>query len=98
MVSSPIVDMLVILKPFQAFYLPCAARENLKVLTSASVNRLLTKVTQEGLLAATGVEFVHSEQTYVVNVTMEVVLCAGYIASVSSIISEKHAVDIYAEP
>ena len=72
--------MLIILKPFQAFYLPCAARENLKVLTSASVNRLLTKVTQEGLLAATGVEFVYAEQTYVVDVTMEVVLCAGYVA------------------
>ena len=78
--------MLIILKPFQAFYLPCAARENLKVLTSASVNRLLTKVTQEGLLAATGVEFVYAEQTYVVNVTMEVVLCAGYVASIPSIV------------
>ncbi|KIM67333.1 GMC oxidoreductase [Scleroderma citrinum Foug A] len=64
-----------------AFYLPCAARENLKVLTSASVNRFLTKVTQEGLLAATGVEFVYAEQTHVVNVTMEVVLCAGALKS-----------------
>lgn len=74
--------MLVILKSIQAFYFPNTGRGNLKVLTSASVNKILTKTTQEGDLVATGVEFVHGEQTYVINVAMEVILCAGYVATV----------------
>ncbi|KAL4071383.1 GMC oxidoreductase [Scleroderma yunnanense] len=64
-----------------AFYLPNAARENLRVLTSASVNRIITKKTQGEDLVATGVEFVYDKQIYIVSVTMEVVLCAGALKS-----------------
>lgn len=69
------------LKTIQAFYLPNAGRSNLKVLTSASVTKILTKKAHDGDLVATGVEFVHEKQTYVINVAMEVILCAGYVAS-----------------
>ena len=80
--SNLILCVLIVLKSIQAFYLPNAGRENLKVLTYASVNKILTKTTQEGNLVATGVEFVHGERTFVINVTMEVILCAGYVATV----------------
>ena len=69
------------LKTIQAFYLPDAGRSNLKVLTSALVTKILTKKAHDGDLVATGVEFVHGEQKYAIDVAMEVILCAGYVAS-----------------
>ena len=62
----------------KAFYLPNKDKKNFKVLCDATVYRLITKSTTEGLVAQ-GVEFEYAGQLYKVFCTAEVILCAGYV-------------------
>jgi hypothetical protein len=58
------------------YYQPIAGRTNLKVLINAYVTDIITTEVN-GLVAATGVRFVESDNTYTANVTGEVCLTAG---------------------
>ena len=60
----------------QAYLFPALGRPNLKVLTGATVHRLLT-TKQAADLVATGAQFAHGEKVYTVNAGKEVILCAG---------------------
>lgn len=62
----------------QAFYLPNKDRPNLAVLVKAYVTRVITKSsgTRQDVVA-TGVEFVHDGQKYIIDAKKEVVVCAG---------------------
>lgn len=62
------------------YYQPIAGRTNLKVLVNAYVTDIITTEVN-GLIAATGVRFVESDNTYTANVTGEVCLTAGAIMS-----------------
>ncbi|RPD54853.1 GMC oxidoreductase [Lentinus tigrinus ALCF2SS1-7] len=61
------------------YLIPALSRPNLAVLTGAYVRRLVTK--SESEVVATGVEFEHEGKIYTVNVSREVLLCAGTIKS-----------------
>lgn len=62
------------------YLLPIIHRPNLKVLTEAYVNKIVTR--KEGdILTATGVEFEHGGNVYQVHATKEVILSAGAIKS-----------------
>lgn len=63
-----------------AYYLPNANRPNFQVLLSAHVSKIITDSTGQ-LLAAKGVEFSHSGQTYIANARKEVILSAGALKS-----------------
>ncbi len=58
--------------------MPNKDRPNLSVLVSAHVHRLLTQMTSDGNICATGVEFEHNSSIHAVNAKREVILCAGY--------------------
>ncbi|KAG1764775.1 glucose-methanol-choline oxidoreductase, partial [Suillus placidus] len=57
-----------------------AGRANLKVLVKAYVTEIVT-TNVNGLITATGVKFVESDDTYTANVAGEVCLTAGAIMS-----------------
>ncbi|KAG1759752.1 GMC oxidoreductase [Suillus occidentalis] len=59
------------------YYQPIAGRTNLKVLVNAYVTDIITTEVN-GLIAATGVRFVKSDNTYTANVASEVCLTAGF--------------------
>lgn len=58
------------------YYQPVAGRTNLKVIVDAYVTEIITTKVN-GLITATGVKFVKSDNTYTANVTGEVCLTAG---------------------
>ncbi|KAF8710398.1 Alcohol oxidase, partial [Rhizoctonia solani] len=61
-----------------AYFEPNAGRRNLHVLTGAAVNRVLMRPSgTHGKYCATGVEFIHSRQSYQVVVVKEAIICAG---------------------
>lgn len=62
------------------YYQPVAGRTNLKVLVDAYVTDIITTEVN-GLVTATGVTFVQSNNTYTANVAGEVCLTAGAIMS-----------------
>ncbi|KAH7882447.1 alcohol oxidase [Phlebopus sp. FC_14] len=62
-----------------AFFLKHSDRPNLSVLTSASVNQIVTRPGND--LTATGVEFIHHGKIYSVHATKEVILSAGALKS-----------------
>lgn len=62
------------------YYQPIAGRTNLKVLVNAYVTDIITTEVN-GLIVATGVRFVESDNTYTANVAGEVCLTAGAIMS-----------------
>ncbi|KDQ20144.1 hypothetical protein BOTBODRAFT_27554 [Botryobasidium botryosum FD-172 SS1] len=65
-----------------AYYAPNANRANLTVLTDAYVNKLvLTHAMPGEEVTATGVEFSYESNTFTVNASKEVVLCAGALKS-----------------
>ncbi|KAI0695502.1 GMC oxidoreductase [Cerioporus squamosus] len=61
------------------YLIPALSRPKLAVLTGAYVRRLVTR--NEGEVVATGVEFEHGGKIHTVNVSREVILCAGTIKS-----------------
>ncbi len=73
-VFSCIFHLLIII--VQAYLFPALDRPNLKVLTGATVCRLLTTKQTEGVIA-TGAEFGHGDKVYTVNAGKEVILTAG---------------------
>ncbi|KAI4274204.1 MAG: hypothetical protein LQ337_004103 [Flavoplaca oasis] len=65
-----------------AYYLPVSYRENLVLLTNASVrNVILEKGKASDEQIATAVRFVHSSNEYTVNVSSEIILAAGTVQS-----------------
>ncbi|KAG2107391.1 alcohol oxidase [Suillus discolor] len=62
------------------YYQPVAGRTNLKVIVNAHVTEIITTEV-DGLITATGVKFVKSDNTYTANVAGEVCLTAGTIMS-----------------
>ncbi|KAG2107401.1 alcohol oxidase [Suillus discolor] len=62
------------------YYQPVAGRTNLKVIVDAYVTEIIT-TKANGLITATGVKFVKSDNTYTANVAGEVCLTAGTIMS-----------------
>lgn len=62
------------------YYQPVAGRTNLKVIVDAYVTEIIT-TNVNGLITATGVKFVKSDNTYTANVAGEVCLTAGTIMS-----------------
>ncbi|KAM5543788.1 hypothetical protein V8D89_002405 [Ganoderma adspersum] len=63
-----------------AYLFPALGRPNLKVLTGATVHRLLTTKQADGLVA-TGAEFAHGDKVHTVSAGKEVILCAGTVKS-----------------
>jgi choline dehydrogenase-like flavoprotein len=63
-----------------AYYLPVASRQNLKVLTAAHTHKILFTVRGKDRVAS-GVEYAKDGQTVTVSARKEVVLAAGSIAS-----------------
>ena len=63
----------------QGYLIPALSRPNLSVLTKAYARRLLTKT--DGAVVATGVEFEYDGMIHTVNVSREVLLCAGYVST-----------------
>jgi choline dehydrogenase-like flavoprotein len=63
-----------------AYYLPNASRQNLVVLTDATVNEVVLSE-QEGQWTATGVRFQHEGQHHTVLANREVILSAGTVQS-----------------
>ncbi|KAF8958583.1 GMC oxidoreductase [Flammula alnicola] len=65
-----------------AYLLPNMSRPNLGVLTDSLVSRVIFEITLDGQeLLATGVEFMHGDESYTVKVNREVILSAGTINS-----------------
>ena len=65
-----------------AYYLPVSHRENLILLTEATVrNVVLEKNGGNGEWVATGVRFMHKAQEYTVSVSGEIIISAGSIQS-----------------
>ncbi|KAH8099870.1 GMC oxidoreductase [Cristinia sonorae] len=65
-----------------AFYLPNKDKPNFKVLIDANVSQIIfNEVKEGGDLVASGVQFIHGGQTYIVNATKDVVVSAGTINS-----------------
>ncbi|KAI0682713.1 GMC oxidoreductase [Cytidiella melzeri] len=64
-----------------AFYVPNKDRENLNVLITATVRRVLFTPEPSGNLIATSVEFEHGGEVYEVNAKQEVVVSAGALGS-----------------
>ncbi|KAL8961606.1 MAG: hypothetical protein Q9193_001865 [Seirophora villosa] len=65
-----------------AYYLPVAHRENLVVLTNATVRDIiLEKGNASGEAFAKGVRFIHDSQLHTVNVSGEIILSAGAVQS-----------------
>ncbi|TBU27831.1 GMC oxidoreductase [Dichomitus squalens] len=62
------------------YIVPALDRPNLKVLTAAYVNRVLTKKEGDDVVA-TGVEFEHGGNVHVVHAAKEVILCASTVKS-----------------
>ncbi|KAF8580941.1 GMC oxidoreductase [Ramaria rubella] len=61
-----------------AYYGPNSHRQNLFLVTGAHVSRMiLERNTEEGLLSATGVQFVKDRQNYTASANREVILSAG---------------------
>ncbi|KAI0072989.1 alcohol oxidase [Panus rudis PR-1116 ss-1] len=60
-----------------AFYLPNQDRQNLSVLVTAHVNKVLTEKKDDGKVIVTGVEFQYGGKVHTVNVNKEVILSAG---------------------
>lgn len=58
--------------------MPHKDRQNLIVFTDAHVNRIISVKDSQGNLTATGVEFSHEASTFVVHVSKEVIVSAGY--------------------
>ncbi|PIL32222.1 hypothetical protein GSI_05467 [Ganoderma sinense ZZ0214-1] len=63
-----------------SYLLPALDRPNLKVLTRAYVNRIVTKRDGDDTIG-TGVEFEHDGREHIVHATKEVILCAGTVKS-----------------
>jgi choline dehydrogenase-like flavoprotein len=63
----------------QAYYVPNAKRPNLHVLVNALVTKVATRPDANGLLIATGAEFLHSGKRYLAQAKREVILCAGCV-------------------
>lgn len=73
-------SLVILNRILQGYLLPIIHRPNLKVLTEAYVNKIVTR--KEGdILTATGVEFEHGGNVYQVHATKEVILSAGCVAS-----------------
>ncbi|TCD63183.1 hypothetical protein EIP91_005880 [Steccherinum ochraceum] len=65
-----------------AFYTPNKDKPNFKVLLNATAGPLVLENPEEGGdVVATGIEFIHGGQTYVVHARKEIVLSAGTIRS-----------------
>ncbi|KAI4138522.1 MAG: hypothetical protein LQ341_004631, partial [Variospora aurantia] len=65
-----------------AYYLPVSHRENLIVLTNATVrNVVLERHSASGEQIAKGVRFIHNSKQHTVNVSGEIILSAGSIQS-----------------
>ncbi|KAI0684709.1 4-nitrobenzyl alcohol dehydrogenase-like protein [Cytidiella melzeri] len=64
-----------------AFYVPNKDRENLNVLITATVRRVLFTPEQSGNLIATSVEFEHGGKVYEVNAKQEIIVSAGTLGS-----------------
>lgn len=62
----------------QKYYQPNASRENLLVVVSCHVTKIVTKKDSEGRATATGVTFVNDGTPYTVGIEREVILSAGY--------------------
>ena len=60
-----------------AYYLPNKDRPNFHVLCDAFVRRLIMGKVEDGEVVATGVEFEHDSQTFVVRARKEVIVSAG---------------------
>jgi hypothetical protein len=56
---------------------PNAKRPKLHVLVNALVTKVATEPDANGLLIATGAEFLHSGKRYLAQAKREVILCAG---------------------
>ena len=66
----------------RAFYLPVSHRENLILLTEATVqNVVLEQKNDGGKWGATGVRFTHNDRQYTAHVKGEVIICAGSVQS-----------------
>ncbi|KAJ7281447.1 alcohol oxidase [Mycena rebaudengoi] len=63
------------------YYQPNASRENLLVVVSCHVTKIVTKKDSEGRATATGVTFVNDGTPYTVGIEREVILSAGAIMS-----------------
>ncbi|KAJ7089030.1 alcohol oxidase [Mycena crocata] len=64
-----------------AYYTPFAGRQNLVVITNATVSRILWKKGGKGQLTANGVEYIVNNQTREISISKEVILSAGTIGS-----------------
>ncbi|PWY86725.1 alcohol oxidase, partial [Aspergillus heteromorphus CBS 117.55] len=60
-----------------AYYLPAKARQNLHVITGASVNKILLDPLPNGDASATGVEYTKDNSIFTVTSNREVILSAG---------------------
>ncbi|PPQ82838.1 LOW QUALITY PROTEIN: hypothetical protein CVT25_009213 [Psilocybe cyanescens] len=67
------------LNNLQAYYAPVAHRKNLTVLTLARAAKIESTTGANGVLTATGVQFLHNDATHSAFATREVVLSAGSI-------------------
>ncbi|KAJ6617536.1 alcohol oxidase [Mycena sp. CBHHK59/15] len=63
------------------YYQPNAERENLTVVTSSHVTKVIHEKDSQGNATATGVAFVHAGKTHSVQVRKEVIISAGTIMS-----------------
>ncbi|KAK7031661.1 alcohol oxidase [Favolaschia claudopus] len=67
------------------YYQPNATRENLSVVVSAHVTKIVTALDANGQATAVEVAFLSEDTSYTVKVGKEVVLSAGYILELSGI-------------
>lgn len=65
----------------KGYLTPVRARRNLTVITGVQATRILTKLNQQGVPCATGVQYVRGGRQLVVQATREVLLSAGAIFS-----------------
>ncbi|ELU44666.1 choline dehydrogenase, putative [Rhizoctonia solani AG-1 IA] len=82
-----------------AYFEPNAGRRNLHVLTGAAVNRVLMRPSgTHGKYCATGVEFIHSRQSYQVVVVKEAIICAGEAFLIALFFAQPIMIGAYLSP
>ena len=64
-----------------AYYTPNRLRENLKVITNATVEKILFETDDFGQSTATGVQYTHNSESKAVNCNKDVLLAAGALQS-----------------
>ena len=67
-----------------AYYTPNRLRENLKVITNATVEKILFETDDFGQSTATGVQYTHNSESKAVNCNKDVLLAAGALQSPKS--------------